>query len=171
MSEEIINRVAKSGIVTIELDQFLPPENNLTSIDIKDQLWQGLALKEKDFRTFIKENNWEQYKDKNVAVFCSVDAIIPNWAYMLIASSLDEYAKNIYFGHLNELENYLTEQAIKQADFTKYKDARVVIKGCGKKNLSPSIYILITTKLKPYVKSLMFGEPCSTVPVYKRKMT
>lgn len=168
MQEEIVNRVEKSPLITLELRDFLPNKSDMTFFDMKDCLWQDLALKEKDFRQFIKEHQWEKYSDKNVAVFCSADAIIPNWAYMLIASSLDDYAKQIYFGDLKDLERELMIQSIQRIDCDIYKNAPVVIKGCGQE-IHPSLYLKITEKLKPSVKSLMFGEACSKVPIYKRK--
>ncbi len=169
MSEgEIINKVASSGLITLEMDSFLP-ENEIMAIDISAQLWQGLALKEKDFRTWVKEHDWNLYKDTAVTVYCSADAIVPHWAYMLVSSQLSGIASHILFSNPVEAETALVNQAIDQLDLARFEGQRVIVKGCGKKDLPFSIYGHITARLTPVVKSLMFGEPCSTVPVFKRK--
>jgi len=165
---EIINRVAQSEIITLHLEDLLPKEE-IAVIDVKNQLWQGLVLKENDFRAFIKTHNWQQYQNKLVAVHCSEDAIVPTWAYMLVASALQPFAKEIFFGDVEMFYSFLINKAIQQIDVTAYTDAKVVIKGCASKQVPTSAYLQITTLLQPYVKSLMFGEACSTVPVYKRK--
>jgi hypothetical protein len=165
--EEIINKVENSGLITIDLgDLYLPGERVL--IDIKDQLFQELILREKDFREFIKSHDWSQYKDKYVALTCSADAIIPDWTWMLLASALEPFAKKIVFGSLEVLETVLFDEILSSFDTEKYREARIVIKGCGDKPVPKSAYIELTRKLRPLVKSLMYGEPCSTVPVYKR---
>jgi hypothetical protein len=165
---EIINRVSQSEIITLHLEDFYPREDPII-IDIKEQLWQGLVLKEKDFRTFIKLHNWQQYQNKHVAVYCSEDAIVPTWAYMLVASALCPFAKEIFFGNIEMFKTFLFNKAIQQLDVADFKDAKVVIKGCASKQVPTSAYLQITTLLQPVVKSLMFGEACSTVPVFKRK--
>jgi hypothetical protein len=168
MEDLIENKVDKSGLITISLDEFYV-EGERVLIDIKDLLYEGLILREKDLRDFIKNENWEKYRHKYVAVFCSADAIIPMWSYMLIASALEPFAKKIVFGSLKELEAQLFIQEIEKLDSEKYKDERVIIKGCGKIPTPEAAFVAITSKLRPYVKSLMFGEACSTVPIYKSK--
>lgn len=166
MNDEITNKVANSGLITIDLGElYLPGERVL--IDIKDQLFQELILREKDFREFIKGHDWSQYKNKYVALTCSADAIIPDWTWMLLASALQPFAKKIVFGSLEVLETVLFDETLSNFDIEKYRDARIVIKGCGDKPVPKSAYIELTRKLQPIVKSLMYGEPCSTVPIYK----
>jgi Protein of unknown function (DUF2480) len=164
---EIINKVAASGLVTIDLEAMFPTGKRMV-LDIKDQLWQGLALKEKDFREWIKTNDWELYRDANIAVMCSVDAIVPNWAYMLVASRLEGIAKRVYFGSPEMLENILFSDLIAALPIEEYRDQRIVIKGCSDKPVPTSAYVELVSKLQPVAKSIMFGEPCSTVPVFKR---
>lgn len=126
-------------------------------------------LKEKEFRQFIKENDWSTYTGKIVGIVCTADAIVPTWAYMLISLALEPYAKNIFFGNLAEVEGYLFSEALAGLDLTEYKDARVVIKGCGDKAIPTNAFVKLTALLKPVAKSIMYGEPCSTVPLYKAK--
>ena len=164
---EIVNKVAQSGIQTIDLGTYYP-EGKRHFIDLKDQLWQGLALKEQEFRTFVKEHDWTRYQDGHVGVFCSADAIIPTWAYMLIASFLSGIATTIHFGDSESLEARLWTESLKEINPAEYEDARVVIKGCSDRYVSPSAFLELSAKLKPLVRSLMFGEPCSTVPIFKR---
>ncbi len=167
MAEEIVNRVANSGLITIDLEDLIASENNMI-IDIKDQLWQGIALREADFRQFIKEHNWEQYKGKNVGITCSVEAIIPQWAYVLIASKLASLASEIVFGDEQVLKEELLSIKINQLNMEAYQDAKVVIKGCSDVKISSNAYVQITKRLIPFAKSIMYGEPCSTVPIWKR---
>lgn len=129
----------------------------------------GLILKEKDFREFIKEHDWSQYEGKNVAITCTADAIVPTWAYMLLATRIEPYANLLVFGDLKDLEDALFRDALAKIDLSKYQDERVVIKGCGDIPVPTSAYVEITRKLRPVVKSIMYGEPCSTVPLYKKK--
>ncbi|HEU4718033.1 MAG TPA: DUF2480 family protein, partial [Bacteroidia bacterium] len=137
-------------------------------LDIKAQLFQELILREKDFREFIKTNDWSQYKDKYVALTCSADAVIPDWAWMLLASALEPFAKKIVFGSTETMETVLFDEIISSLDISAYKDARVVIKGCGDKPVPKTAYVDLTRRLRPVVKSIMYGEPCSTVPIYKQ---
>jgi Protein of unknown function (DUF2480) len=167
MENEIINRVAQSGLITIDLGEFYPQGIRMV-LDIKDQLFQGMILREKDFREFVKTHNWMQYQDAYVAVNCSADAIIPDWAWMLLSVSLAPFAKKIVFGNLELLETVLYSEILSQLDVEQYKDARVVVKGCGDKPVPLTAYVELTRRLQPVVKSLMYGEPCSTVPVYKQ---
>ncbi len=165
--EEIINKVAQSGIVTIDLEEFYD-ETPRTLFDIKPLLFQELILKEKDFRAHIKTHDWSIYKDKYVALTCTADAIVPTWAYMLLTLSLQPFAKRIVFGNLETLETILFQEKINILDTTPYKDARIVIKGCGDKPVPVAAYVALTEKIKPVAKSIMYGEPCSTVPLYKQ---
>lgn len=165
---EIENKVAKSGLVVIEMDEFVS-DRDLIEIDIEERLWEGIALKEKDFREYVATHDWSQYQDKAVAVFCSADAIIPNWAYMLLASKLEPVTSALYFDTPEEAEKRRIEKAISALDAAEYQGARIIIKGCGKKSVHFSAYGKLTEKLMPVAKTIMFGEPCSTVPIYKRK--
>ena len=167
MNKEIINKVAKSGLIQLDMADFFPIEE-IIEYDIAQNLWQEIALKEKDFRAFIKENDWSTYQNKHVALTCSVDAIIPSWAYMLLSSALQEFAVTIHFGSKQEVEQQLLLQAIRSINSNEYQDTRIVIKGCGDRTVSEAAWVEITNKLQPFAKSLMYGEPCSTVPVYKR---
>ena len=167
MSEVFTNKVAESGILTIDLESFFPKEE-IVVFDIKDYLFMGLILKEKDFRAALKELSLEKYEQKIVAVTCSADAIIPMWAYMLIASLLQPVSIRVMLGTADEVQNKLLLQNIQQIDLTAYIDNRVVVKGCGEKPIPEEAYLEITNKLRPIAKSIMFGEPCSTVPVYKK---
>lgn len=168
MEEQIINKVALSGLITLDLEEYYPSGERVV-YDIKDNLFMGLILKEKDFRTFLKEHNWEQYTGKNVAITCSEEAIIPMWAYMLLAIQLEPYARTVVFGSLEDLEKKLFDDVLNTFDWEQYRDARVVVKGCSDKQIPASVYVEVTRRLRPLVKSLMFGEPCSTVPLYKQK--
>ncbi len=167
MEEKLINRVQNSPLITLDLNDYYV-EGDRVIIDLKDNLENGFLLREKDFREFIKQHEWEQYRDKFVAVYCSVDAIIPKWAYMLIASKLSGIAKKIVFGDEEELESGLFLRQIEKINPVDYRDKKVVVKGCGKIDTPASVYMEITNKLTPYVSSLMYGEPCSTVPIYKK---
>ncbi len=168
MEELFVNKVANSGIVTINLEDYFPVGERI-SIDVKELLFMQLVLKEKDFREWVKTNNWEQYSQKYVAIYCSSDAIVPTWAYMLISTKLSGIAKKVVFGDLNALETALWETSLNHLNIDDYKDKKVVIKGCGDLPVSAAAYTNISSKLVPVVQSLMYGEPCSTVPVFKRK--
>ena len=168
MSEEgIINKVQQSGLVTIDLEEYFHLGEKVL-FDIKSYLYEGIILKEKDFRGYLKERNWEQYDGKNVAITCSVDAIIPTWAYMLVATKLGFHANLIVFGTFKELHAKIFSDAISQINAQDYAQSKVVIKGCGKLEVPVSAYVELTNKLLPVVSSIMYGEPCSTVPVYKQ---
>ncbi len=164
---EIINKVAQSGIITLNLED-LVPERTESHIDIFNQLFQGLILREKDFRAWVKEHDWSLYTNHNVALFCSSDAVIPTWAYMLLSSALEPYTKEVYFTKPEGLPDLIAERALAALDAEEYLDKRVVIKGCGNRAISNHAYVLITNKLVRTAKTVMFGEPCSTVPVYKQ---
>lgn len=167
IQETIVNRVAQSGLVTIDLSAMKPTGDRIL-YDIKDNLFQGLILREKDFRDFIKEHNWEQYSGKNVAITCSADAIVQTWAYMLMANKMQPFASEIILGDLATLEDELYRKSIAKMNIEQYRDQRIVIKGCSD-DVPASAYVELTKKLTGVVKSILFGEPCSTVPVYKRK--
>ncbi len=166
----LVNRVDESGIVTLDIAGLLPTEV-VEEFDLKRFLVKELVLMEKHFREEMKKIDWSVYRNKAVAVFCSNDAIIPMWAYMLVASYLEPHAKSIFYGSRKKAEADLLARNIEALDVSAYAGARVVIKGCGDQPLPPDAYIFITKKLQPVVQSLMYGEPCSTVPVYKRPKT
>ena len=168
MSDNIINKVTDSGIITIDLTTLLP-NNEIVLFDIKPYLFMELILKEKDFRASLQTINWSLYQNKFVGIYCSTDAIIPMWANMLIVSNLQPFASSVYFGDENKVREQLILEKIIEMNANDYSNQRVVIKGCGEMPIGESAYIAITQKLRPTVKSIMFGEPCSTVPVYKRK--
>jgi hypothetical protein len=168
METEIINRVASSGLISFDLEDYYP-EGERVIYDIKDNLFMGLILKEKDFREFLKTHDWAQYQDKYVGIICSEDAVIPTWAYMLLTGYLEPYAKLVVFGSNEEIEIKIFEEVFKKIDFEQFKDQRVVVKGCSKVQIPTQVYVELTRRLKPIVKSLMFGEPCSTVPLFKNK--
>lgn len=168
MEEMIKNKVAESGIITLNLEDFFPKEE-VVMFDIKDYLFMGLILKEKEFRQAIKEMDLSKYQEKNVAVTCSADAIVPMWAYMLISSALVSVAKEVILvNNETEARKKIQIRNIRKTDTSIYADKRVVIKGCGEEAISEEAYLEITNMLKPVVKSIMYGEPCSTVPVYKK---
>ena len=168
MSETINNKVADSGIVSIDLASLLPA-NEIVLFDIKPYLFMELILKEKEFRTALVSIDWSIYQDKVVGIICSTDAIIPMWANMLIVSALNPFAAAVYFGDENKIREQQLLENIAKINATDYNNQRVVIKGCGETPIGESAYIAITQKLRPEVKSIMYGEPCSTVPVFKRK--
>ena len=164
---EIVNKVQQSGIITLDLEEMYPHGTRFV-IDLKEQLWEGLALKEKNFRTWVREHDWAQYQDAYIAINCSAEAIIPTWAYMLVSTAVQPYALLVTAGNSQELERSIFSAFIQNLDITPYIDARVVIKGCSKLPVPLSAYTELTARLQEHVKSLMFGEPCSTVPLYKR---
>ena len=166
----IINKVAESGIITIDLEEFYP-EQEIIGIDIKQWLFMEMLLKEKPFRDSLKSHDWSIYKDKYVAVYCSTDAIIPRWAYMLLAVYLSPLASEVFIGTPKEMAMHLIEAKIAKLDLSPYMDKRIILKGCGSKDVSEAIYFAMTKKLMPHVKSVMYGEACSSVPVYKNKIS
>lgn len=168
MSEQFVNKVAESGIITLNLEDHFPKEA-VATFDMKDYLFMGLILKEKDFRESLKQLDVSIYQDKIVALTCSADAVIPMWAYMLVASALQPVAKEIIFANEEEAVQKILLRNIASIDPQEYTDQRMVIKGCGELPVKEAAYIEITKLLRPYAKSIMYGEPCSTVPVYKRK--
>lgn len=168
MAEEIVNRVKASNLTVLDLEEFYP-QGERVLFDLKPLLFQELVLKEKDFRDFVRTHDWSQYQNKHVAIFCSADAILPTWAFMLISISLQPYAASIIFGNEIDLENYLFENVLNKIDIEKFRGAKVIVKGCSKKNVPASAYVRVASLLRPVVSSIMFGEPCSTVPLFKAK--
>lgn len=168
IQENIVNKVAASGLITFNLEDYLENGERLL-YDIKDNLFHGLMLREKDFREFVKEHDWQQYQDKNIAITCTADAIVPTWAYMLLANKMKPFANEVVFGNLDTLETQLFSKALAKVNLEEYVGQRVVVKGCANPQIPISAYVEITALLTPVVKSLMYGEPCSTVPLYKRK--
>ncbi|QOD59457.1 DUF2480 family protein [Polaribacter haliotis] len=168
MQEEIINRVATSKLKTFDLEEIYP-EGERVLFDVKDWLFQELILKERDFREFVKNHDWSQYKNKFVAITCTVDAIIPSWAFMLVASELTPFANKVVIGNLELLETVLYQELLQFIDFRDFTDVPVIIKGCANKPIPESAYAFLIAKLQPIAKSIMFGEACSTVPLFKAK--
>ena len=168
MAEEIINKVAQSKLVTFDLEDYYP-KGERKVLDLKGWLYEGIILREKEFRTFLAEYDWEQYTDAFVALTCSTDAIVPGWAYMLVTTKLQPYAKKIIQGDLQDLETSLYQTVIAGLDVSMYSDMPVIIKGCSHKPVPPNAYLLLTVKLMPVAKSIMYGEACSSVPLFKRK--
>jgi hypothetical protein len=167
MEGPIINKVAESGLVTIDPFTYYP-KGDTAVFDMKDHLFMGLILKEKDFREALKGLDWEAYRGKNVAVTCTVDAVIPVWAYMLVAAYLEPVAKEIAMGDEKELHRRLFLKNLEQISVSDFADKRVVIKGCGETPIGDFVYMELTRLLRPVAKSIMYGEPCSTVPVFKK---
>lgn len=168
MEGEIINRVANSKLKVIDLEDYYPKGERIL-FDITDWLLEGLVLREKEFRAYVAEHNWSQYQDSYVALHCSTDAIVPDWAYMLISIELQAYAKLSVIGKLDDLESILYADIISNLDVSEFKDLPVIIKGCSNKPVPPNALILLSQKIKPIAKSIMFGEACSSVPLYKKK--
>lgn len=163
----LVNRVANSGLVTINLE-LLYPKGEIVGFDIKDHLFMGLILKEKEFREAMVQIDWKQYEDKNLCIWCSTDAIIPVWAYMLVTMYAQPFAQDIYLGAPDHYLEAAYRQIIANVDVSIYQDARIVVKGCSDKAVPASAYLDITARLLPIAKSIFYGEPCSTVPIYKK---
>jgi hypothetical protein len=168
IQDKIVNKVALSGLITFDLAS-IAPQGERVLFDIKDQLFHGLILREKDFREFVKEHDWSQYQGKHIAITCSADAIIPTWAYMLLSNRLEPYAETIIFGTLDVLETLLFEKALDELDMSRFEGGRVMVKGCGDIRIPESAFITLTRKLSKVAKSIMYGEACSSVPIFKRK--
>ncbi|MGY8931792.1 MAG: DUF2480 family protein [Flavobacteriales bacterium] len=167
MTNEIINKVAKSGIINLDLEDYAP-RDIITELDLKDFLFEGLILKEKYFRESLKDHNWSKYRGNVLALFCSSNCIIPMWAYMLVTSYLEKNNLINFYGNKEQVFNLLFLEVIGKIDIQKFKDKRVIIKGCGNLKIHEKIYVAITKKIQPAVKSLMFGEACSSVPIHKK---
>ncbi len=169
MAEEIVNRVANNqNLITFDLEEYYPEGKRLV-FDIKDWLYEGLILREKDFRQHVKDHDWTQYQDQYLALTCSTDAIIPGWAYLLVTSALHPYTKKVVVGDLEALETILYTEIVSNLDVSEYKDKLLIIKGCSNKPVPDGAYIALIQKLQPVAKSIMYGEACSSVPLFKRK--
>ena len=168
MENIIINKVAESGLISFDLEAYYP-KGDIAIFDLKDYLFMNLILKEKDFRVALLTTNWTAYQDKYVAITCTADAIIPMWANMLVASYLQPVAKDVVFGNEQQLITIVLTKNLTAINGQEYTDKRIVIKGCGDIAIPESAYVEITNKLRPFAKSIMYGEPCSTVPIYKKK--
>ncbi|MFC7356333.1 DUF2480 family protein [Jejudonia soesokkakensis] len=167
MAEEILNRVANSKLVTFDLEE-LYPEGKRISFDISPWLLEGIVLKEQDFRKTAKNHDWSSYQDTYVSLYCSTDAIVPGWAYMLLTMYLAPFAKKVTVGTLEELETVLFSEIIETIDLDSFKDKSIIIKGCAHKPIPQNAFVLLATKLQPIAKSIMYGEACSSVPLYKK---
>ena len=165
---EIVNRVAQSNLVTLDLEEYYP-DGKRTLLDISPWLYEGIILKEKEFRKQVSEHSWTEYQDAYVAITCSTDAIIPAWAYMLITTRLKPYARQIVLGDLTDLETHIFAEIIKELDLSPFTDKPVIIKGCSNKPVPPNAYIWATERIQNVARSVMYGEACSSVPLYKRK--
>ena len=170
MEGNIVNRVAKSPLITVDLEEYYP-EGERILFDIKNWLYEGLVLREKNFRHRVESHKWEQYEGCYVALTCSSDAIIPDWAYMFLTIHLEPFAKKVVVGNLIALETNLYQDIINTLDVSKFMNKPVIIKGCSKRPVPTSAYVLMTKKLKPVAKSIMFGEACSSVPLYKSTLS
>lgn len=168
MKDEIVNRVANSKLVTIDLEDYYPKGQRIL-FDIKDWLYEGFVLREKDFRAQVSEFDWNQYEGSYVALTCSSDAIIPGWAYMLLSIQLESVAKKVVIGDLEQLETSIYQDIINNLDVSAYADKPIIIKGCSNKPVPQNAYIMLSNKLKPLAKSIMYGEACSSVPLFKKK--
>lgn len=168
MSDEIINRVANSKLLTFDLEEIYP-KGERVSFDISQWLMEGIVLRESEFREKAKEHNWNQYENKYVALFCSTDAIIPGWAYILISLHLAPFAKKTTVGNLEELESILFTELLQNLDVSEFMDKSIIIKGCAHKPIPQNAYVLLAQKLQPVAKSIMYGEACSSVPLYKKR--
>ena len=165
--ETIVNKVAESGIITLDLAPYVRTDD-IAVFDLKPFLFREMILKEKDYRAALQTHDWKQYEGKHVAVTCSVEAIVPVWAYMLAAVYLQPLAASVFYGTGDELAKVVIQERINKIDVGEYTDKRVVIKGCGDTPIPDAAYLAVTQHLRPVVKSLMYGEPCSTVPIYKK---
>ena len=168
MADTLVNKVANSGLITIKLDDYYPKQE-LVEFDLKDYLFQQLILKEKDFRTALKEHDWTQYKDKTLLIDCSTNAIIPIWSYMLVTAYASKYTNQIFQGTKDTYLQTAYSKSLQNTDWSIYEGKPVVIKGCSDKPVPLSAYVELTRLLQPFARSIMYGEPCSTVPIYKRK--
>ncbi len=168
MEEQIVNRIAQSKLITLDLEDFYPKGERIL-LDISQWLYEGLILREKEFRTYLEKEEWEQYQDTFIALSCSSGAIIPGWAYMLITTKLQPYAKRVVVGNLEVLETSIFQEIVANMDVTAFDEKSVIIKGCSKKPIPPNAYLWLIAKIQPVAKSIMYGEACSSVPLFKKK--
>lgn len=168
MPDDIVNRVSQSKLITFDLEELYPAGKRVI-LDIKDWLYQGLILKEKEFRTALENHDWKQYQDHYIALTCSSDAIIPGWAFMLVSSRLNPFAKKVVVGNLEQLESSIYQDLITNIDLSLFTDKPVIIKGCSNKPVPQNAYIQTIAKIQPVAKSVMYGEACSSVPLFKRR--
>lgn len=168
MANEIVNRVANSKLVTIDLEDFYP-EGKRVVLDIKPWLQEGIVLREKDFREFVRNHNWKEYQDCYVVLTCSSDAIIPGWAFMLISAALAPFSKKAIVGTIETLDSILFDELIQQMDLNDYKDKPIIIKGCAHKPIPQNAFVQLTQRLQPIASRIMYGEACSSVPLFKKK--
>jgi hypothetical protein len=164
----IVNRIQQSGLITLDLETFIPKDEEMAAIDLKDFLFKGLILREADFRETVKKTDWSQYKDKYVALYCSADAVIPMWAYMILSAELSPYAKDLAAVNPTNAAQIFFDNRLAALDMEAFRGQRVVVKGCGDKRTSEAAYVRITQQLSKVARVVMFGEPCSTVPVFKK---
>ena len=167
MDKPLVNRVANSGLITINLEDYFPKTEHV-AFDLKDYLFKELILKEKDFREALKAHDWEAYSGKIITIFCSTDAIIPVWAYMLVSAYAQPFAVDVFHGNLKQYLSSAYKNIVAEMEVAQYEGKRIVIKGCSNKPVPASAYVDLTSKLRPFAQSLMYGEPCSTVPIFKR---
>jgi hypothetical protein len=168
MEEEIVNRIAQSKLITLDLEDYYPKGERVL-LDISTWLYEGLILREKEFRAYLEQQDWTQYKDTFIALTCSSDAIIPGWAYMLITTKLQPYAKLVVVGDFELLETVIFQEIIATMEVSAFEEKSVIIKGCGTKPIPPNAYLWLTRKIQPVAKSIMYGEACSSVPLFKKK--
>jgi Protein of unknown function (DUF2480) len=168
MESTFVNKVAESGIITIDLASYLP-QKDIVTFDLKDYLFMGLILKEKDYRTALKELDLAPFENKIVALHCSADAIVPSWAYMLASTYLNTVTTALYFGDVQTVRQAILINNINAVNSDDFFEKRIVVKGCGDDSITSAAYLAITNKLYNVSKSIMYGEPCSTVPIYKKK--
>lgn len=165
--KSLVNRVAQSGLIVINLEDYYP-EMDIASFDLKEYLFKELILREKEFRQAMKEHDWDRYEGKVLCLYCSTDAIVPVWAYMLVATLAEPYAAEVFTGDRDEYLRRHYEKVVGSLDVTKYEGERIILKGCSDKPVPPAAYVALSARLRPLVRTLMYGEPCSTVPIYKK---
>jgi uncharacterized protein DUF2480 len=169
-TKPLVNRVAQSALITLDLEEYFPKEEDMVFIDLKDFLFKGLILREADFRQTVKNTDWSQYKNKYVAIHCTTDAIIPMWAYMVLSAELAPYATDIINGDTQHAADTFLLRRLDKLDKEQFKGQRIVIKGCGNRKIPEAAFIQITQQLTNIARSVMYGEPCSTVPVFKKSI-
>lgn len=170
MSTEIVNRVALSPLVTFDLADY-HDEGERVGLDIHDQLFHGMILREKDYRTFLAETDWNSYAGKHVHIFCSSDAVIPGWAWMLLCIHLEPFAASVVYGNREDLEKVVWRKVLDRIDYQELDGKKIVVKGCGDIEIPQDAFVELIRRLRPLATKLMYGEPCSTVPLYKKPKT